>query len=246
MTASFYDVLHKCSNDWLKYVLVQSQCGILWSSISLEEKINILGFLHRDNYQIVSKSITVGYVWPFRSSQATICHRNVTLKNSSEFVGIKAKGWISERVFQENKASQIFRKTNISHTLIRTCMYQGVRNVPFSENLMCFVFLKHPFWDSPFCFSTDELKINEILRTQNCINILYIICSIRGSNSSALFLIKHHFFVFSAMREKTTYKLVMDNYDFGLAKDKRWGWTQWTYWSFICVLSRLSGSIWGP
>ena len=119
MIASFYDVLHKCSNDWLKYVLVQSQCGILWSSISLEEKINILGFLHRDNYQIVSKSITVGYVWPFRSSQATICHRNVTLKNSSEFVGIKAKGWISERVFQENKASQIFRKTNISYPLIR-------------------------------------------------------------------------------------------------------------------------------
>ena len=70
-------------------------------------------------------------------------------------------------------------------------------------------------------FSTDELKINEILRTQNCINILYIICSIRGSNSSALFLIKHHFFVFSDLREKTTYKLVMDNYDFGLAKDKR-------------------------
>ena len=25
------------------------------------------------------------------------------------------------------------------------CAYQGVRNVPFSENLACFVFLKHPF-----------------------------------------------------------------------------------------------------
>ena len=234
MTVSFYDVLHKCSNDWLKYVLVQSQCNhsaeffdyqYLW-----KKTINILGFLHRDNYQrsIVSKSTTVGYVWPVRSSQATICHRNVALKSSSEFVGIKAKGWISERVFQKNKANQIFRKTSISHPLIRTCTcaYQGVRNVPFSENLMCFVFLKHPFWDSPFCFSTDELKINEILRTQNCINILYIICSIRWSNSSALFLIKHHFFVFSAMRKKTTSKLVMGYYDFGLAKDERWGWTQ--------------------
>ena len=158
---SFYDVMHKCSNDWLKYVLVQLQCRILWSSISLEGN-NILGFLYRDKYQrnIVSKSITVGYVWPLRSSQATICHRNVALKNSSEFVGIKAKGWISERVFQENKANQNFRKTNISHPLIRTCTcaYQGVRNVPFSENLMCFVFLKHPFWDSPFCLITDELS----------------------------------------------------------------------------------------
>ena len=29
--------------------------------------------------------------------------------------------------------------------------YQGVRNVCFSVNLACFVFLKHPFWDPPFC-----------------------------------------------------------------------------------------------
>ena len=32
----------------------------------------------------------------------------------------------------------------------------GVRNVRFSENLACFVLLKHPFWDSPFCLITDE------------------------------------------------------------------------------------------
>ena len=30
------------------------------------------------------------------------------------FVGNKAKGWISKRIFQENKAPQIFRKMNIS------------------------------------------------------------------------------------------------------------------------------------
>ena len=42
---------------------------------------------------------------------------------------------ISKRVFQE-KASQIFRKTRISYLLIciRTCAYQGVRNVHFSRN----------------------------------------------------------------------------------------------------------------
>ena len=28
---------------------------------------------------------------------------------------------------------------------------KGIRNVRFSENLACFVFLKYPFWDSPFC-----------------------------------------------------------------------------------------------
>ena len=70
----------------------------------------------------------------------------------------KEKGWISKRVFQENKSSQIFRKTNFSYPLKRTCpcAFQVVRNVRFSENLACFV-LKHPFWDSPFCLTTDEI-----------------------------------------------------------------------------------------
>ena len=54
-------------------------------------------------------------------------------------VGDKAKGRISKRVFQENKARQIFRKRNISYPLIRTGAYQGVRNVCFSENLACFL-----------------------------------------------------------------------------------------------------------
>ena len=59
------------------------------------------------------------------------------------FVGNKAKGRISKLVFQENKAHQIFQKTNISYPLIRTrtCAYQGERKVRFSENLVCFVFL---------------------------------------------------------------------------------------------------------
>ena len=75
------------------------------------------------------------------------------------FVVNKAKGRISKWVFRENKARQIFWKTNISYPLIpiRKCAYQAVRNVRFSENLACLVFLKHPFWDSPFCLISDEL-----------------------------------------------------------------------------------------
>ena len=34
---------------------------------------------------------------------------------------------------------------------------QSTLNVRFSENLACLVFLKHPFWDSPFCLISDEL-----------------------------------------------------------------------------------------
>ena len=77
-----------------------------------------------------------------------------------QFVGNKVKRWISKRRWQE-KARQMFRKTNIFYPLIRTrmCAYQGVRNVCFSENLTCFVFLLPPFWDSPFCFITDEFLV---------------------------------------------------------------------------------------
>ena len=79
--------------------------------------------------------------------------------------GNKAKGRISKQAFQENKAHQIFRKKNISYPLIRTCAcaYQGVRNVRFSENLVCFVFLKHPSRDSPFCLITDETYYSNFL-----------------------------------------------------------------------------------
>ena len=62
-------------------------------------------------------------------------------------VGNKAKGRISKRVLQENKARQIFRNTNISYFLIPTRVYthHGVRNISFSKNLACSVFLQHPF-----------------------------------------------------------------------------------------------------
>ena len=76
------------------------------------------------------------------------------------FVSNKPKARISKPVFQENKAHQIFRKTNISYSLIRRrrCAYQGLRNVCFSENAVSFVFLKHLFWDSPFCLITDDFR----------------------------------------------------------------------------------------
>ena len=37
--------------------------------------------------------------------------------------------------------------------------YQGVKNIRFLENMTCFVFLKHPFWDLPFCYITDEVRL---------------------------------------------------------------------------------------
>ena len=59
----------------------------------------------------------------------------------AEFIGNDAKRGISKRVLQENKARQIFGKTNISYPLIRRYADHEVRNVRLSRNLACFVFL---------------------------------------------------------------------------------------------------------
>ena len=53
-----------------------------------------------------------------------------------ELVGNKAKGRISKRVFQENKARQIFRRTSISYPLIRTRRTIRIVNTIFENVLM--------------------------------------------------------------------------------------------------------------
>ena len=63
--------------------------------------------------------------------------RNYFLK--LKFVGNKANGWISKRVFQENKAYQIFRQTNISYPLIR-CVSGGKKFLFFGKfDVPCFL-----------------------------------------------------------------------------------------------------------
>ena len=69
----------------------------------------------------------------------------VFLSSQRPFVGKKAKGWISKRVFQEK--ARLIGKTNISYPLI-VCV-SGGKKCSFS---------KHPFLDSPFCFTTDTFK----------------------------------------------------------------------------------------
>ena len=63
-------------------------------------------------------------------------------------------------IFSHNVASKFFKNylvnscmweqlINPVNRMARTCAYQGV-NVRFSENLTCFVFLKHPSWVQQF------------------------------------------------------------------------------------------------
>ena len=63
---------------------------------------------------------------------------------------IRQKGESQNRCVKKTKHAKFSEKRTISYPLIRTCIH-------FSENLVCFVFLRHPFWDSPFCLITDEL-----------------------------------------------------------------------------------------
>ena len=88
--------------------------------------------------------------WMF--SQTCISHHDIEITGKYITSAIRQEKRISKRAFQENLARQIFWKTNIwaKKRTKRTCAYLGVRNVRFSGNLTCFVFLKHPFWDSPF------------------------------------------------------------------------------------------------
>ena len=84
----------------------------------------------------------------------------LTILNRNSSV-IRQKGESQNWCFKETKHAKFSEKrTFVTPWCART--YQGVRNVRFSENLACFVFLKHPFWDSPFCLITDEFYASKI------------------------------------------------------------------------------------
>ena len=58
--------------------------------------------------------------------------------------------------------SSMFKSSVIRQKGESTYVYvSGGKELRFSENLACFVFLKYPFWNSPFCLITDELVITK-------------------------------------------------------------------------------------
>ena len=71
---------------------------------------------------------------------------------------IRQKGESRNRFFKKIKHAKFSEKRTF--LILHTCAYQGVRNVCFffSENLACFIFLKHPFQDSPLCLIIDDMR----------------------------------------------------------------------------------------
>ena len=80
----------------------------------------------------------------------SVKHGNFCSENWSV---IRQKGKSQNVCFEKTKNAEFSEK----RTFLTPCVYQGVRNVRFSENLAFFVFLKHPFWDSPIYLITNEL-----------------------------------------------------------------------------------------
>ena len=71
----------------------------------------------------------------------------------------ESQNGVSRKQRRKNKNAKLSEKRTplipwYAHVCVRI---RGVRNIRFSEHLVYFVFLKHPFWDSPFCSITDEL-----------------------------------------------------------------------------------------
>ena len=84
-----------------------------------------------------------------------------------ENVGKNAKGRISKRVFQENKARQIFRKTNIYYPLIRYVCVSWDKKCSFFAKFGVLCFLETPvlrFTLSPYYQQKGNVKIIGMLR----------------------------------------------------------------------------------
>ena len=78
------------------------------------------------------------------------------------FDGSKAKGESQNGCFKKAKHA----KFSVKQTFLP----------PDTENLACFAFLKHPFWDSPFRLITDDVFLKLCVYVWNVI-ILYLIIS---------------------------------------------------------------------
>ena len=125
---------------------------------------------------------------------------------------IKQKGESQNECSKKTKHAKFPKNDYFLSHFLRSCAYQGVKNVRFSENLSCFVFLKYPFWDSPFCLITDELL------TLNNFHVLFIyfFCWLwtsngfngKSSNRNSLYL---HQYLETCWAKKPKFVMVMPN-----------------------------------
>ena len=143
---------------------------------------------------------------------AIFCWLNTSGSYSGPSMVMRQKGESQNICFKKTKHVKFSKKRtflNPWYAQVRTCAYQAVKNVRFSENLgigvkdvfrkicvsggknirfsvnfTCFVFLKHPFWDSPFCLITDDFIS---VHRHPLINLkikIHLLCTTNSSVSS--------------------------------------------------------------
>ena len=96
--------------------------------------------------------------WSYRMEIYKVAKSRGTFRIQSNFHNasvIRQKSECQNGCFKKTKHTKFAEKRTF---FAPWYAHVRVRNVRFSGNLACFVFLKHPFWDSPFCLITDEIS----------------------------------------------------------------------------------------
>ena len=120
-----------------------------------------MGKAYQKNYLNRRLSIAIMGLKFFNITSISMPHARQNMLEAVKLSVIRQKGETQNGCFKKTKYAKFSEKftcvyEGVRHTQ-RACAYQGIRNVSFLENLTCFVFLKHQFWDSPFCLTTDEM-----------------------------------------------------------------------------------------
>ena len=121
-------------------------CSLLKESIINARFCKLLRFLptlnkfYTHTFVIINGGLAIWGKFEMKNWAKMGVIRDSDVSNGIHVVGNKAKGRISKRVFQEYKACQIFRKTNISYPLIRT----GGKKYSLFGKFDVFCFLETP------------------------------------------------------------------------------------------------------
>ena len=134
----------------------------------------------------------------FSSSVTRVTGRVLVLKTTISSSEIRQKSESQNGCFKKTQHAKFSEKqTFLTPISTRTCAYHGAKTVRFSEKLACFVFLKHPFWDSPLCLIT--------VRTRGLRNISF------SENLSYFVFLKYPFWD-SPDYQRTTFILGFSHY----------------------------------
>ena len=103
---------------------------------------------------------------------------------------IKQKSESQNGFFKKTKHAKFLKTSVCVCVCVCVCMYQGVRNVCFSENLACFVVLKHPFWHSPFWFISVDIILSHECFFQKVVTTAFLKTSAEQSRWTKIYWVK--------------------------------------------------------